>query len=314
MAGDRDLAAAPRWHGAPGRLEVWYATCTDAASGSGVWVHQERRVPHDGGPPVTVGWLALFPADADPAWTGFGPEPCGDGAGAWLTCASASVRDGVFAGETGGGAWEIGWQDDGVPLWTFPRAAWARELLPAAQVVVGTGGRFTGTATIGDRTLVLHDATGAAAHIYGHGNARRWGWLHADLPDGDAVVEVVTAVSTRRGLDRLPPLAFVRIRHDGRDLPSLPVSPLVRTVFRDDGFRVRGLLDHRHRVDIDVELPVDRCVRIPYADPDGATATCTNTERADVMVRLARRDGRRWRTVVDERLAATAHAELGTRP
>ena len=52
---------------------------------------------------------------------------------------------------------------------------------------------------------------GAVAHIYGHGNARRWGWIHADLGHGD-VLEVVTAVSRKAALRNLPPMAFVRFR------------------------------------------------------------------------------------------------------
>jgi len=45
-----------RWDGRPGRLEVWYATATDAASGTGLWVHHEVVAPTGGGHAYGHGW------------------------------------------------------------------------------------------------------------------------------------------------------------------------------------------------------------------------------------------------------------------
>jgi hypothetical protein len=142
------------------------------------------------------------------------------------------------------------------------------------------------------------------AHIYGHGNARRWGWIHADLGDGD-VLEVVTAVSRKAGLRRLPPMAFVRFRIDGKDWPA--------SVF--PSLRMRTKLGLRHwqleghiggcRVLIRVDQPAERCVSLGYTDPDTATAVCTNTEQADIHVEI---DDRRWSVI------GTGHAEIGLRP
>ena len=69
----------------------------------------------------------------------------------------------------------------------------------------------------------------------------------------------------------------------------------------------------RRRLLVDVTVPVDASVALGYTDPDGATATCTNSERADAEIVLQRwddgwRDDRRWS------LRGTAHAEVGTRP
>jgi hypothetical protein len=56
-------------------------------------------------------------------------------------------------------------------------------------------------------------------------------------------------------------------------------------------------------------------VSLSYTDPDGATATCTNTERATVDAIVERRTGPR-RFEVEHRwhLDRTGHAEVGTRP
>ena len=64
-------------------------------------------------------------------------------------------------------------------------------------------------------------------------------------------------------------------------------------------------------VDIEVTQPPERCVSIDYTDPNGDTATCTNTERADLRLRLRTQSGvERERWVLD----GTAHAEVGLRP
>jgi len=58
-------------------------------------------------------------------------------------------------------------------------------------------------------------------------------------------------------------------------------------------------------VRIAVTQPADQCVTIDYHDPDGTTATCINTERADVEIEVGERT---WR------LNGTGHAEVGRRP
>jgi hypothetical protein len=186
-------------------------------------------------------------------------------------------------------------------------------VLPGAQIVAVPNARFDGTIEVGERRLDLSDAVGNVAHIYGHGNGQRWGWLHADLGDGD-VLEVVAAVPHRRGLSRLPPVPMVRLRAGGRDWPRDPLAAalLFRARLGLPRWRVRGTVGRR-RLRVEVDIPADRAVAVPYADPDGAAATCTNSERADAEIVLERWR-RRWETERHWSLRGTAHAEIGTRP
>lgn len=64
-----------RWRGQPGRLEVWYTTLTDPATGTGIWLHHELVAPAGHGRPYTHGWAAVFPPDGAPALARFGPQP-----------------------------------------------------------------------------------------------------------------------------------------------------------------------------------------------------------------------------------------------
>jgi hypothetical protein len=66
-------------------------------------------------------------------------------------------------------------------------------------------------------------------------------------------------------------------------------------------------------VRVEVTQPPGETVAVDYTDPDGSTAVCHNTERADAVITLLRREGGRWRTVRRRRLDGTAHAEVGLR-
>ena len=314
---------APRWRGQRQRLEVWYATWSDPETGTGGWLHHELVAPVEGDPYVH-GWAAVFPADDKPIVERFGRASfgsadgqVGDG-GMWPSLADAVLEPPVLRGQAGRLAWDLRWDDgeDGpaAPLFTFPQWAWAKETLPGAQIVPVPTARFAGSLTVdGASTALSSSACGNVAHIYGHGNAERWGWLHAELGGGD-VLEIVAAVSRRPGLDRLPPLALVQLRAGGRDWPRDPLvaAPLFRTTLGLPAWTVRGTVG-RWRLRVEIELPEERSAAIGYEDPDGATATCTNSEVADAQIVLEHRR-RRWETASSWTLRGRAHSEVGLRP
>jgi hypothetical protein len=293
---------APRWRGQRGRLEVWYATLTHPASGTGLWLHHEIVAPRDAAP-FSHGWAALFPIGRAPVVERFGPFT-----------ATRGDRPELLHGKAGALTWDLTVDGDGGrSLYTFPQWAWEREVLPGAQVVPSPAATFTGRLQLGDDELDLDGSRGAVAHIYGHGNAERWGWLHADL-GGDDVLEIVAAKPRRPGLTWLPPLPLVQLRTGGRDWPRDPLAaaPLFRARLGLPAWRVRGFVGRR-RLRVDVVIPAAESVAVDYADPDGAPAVCTNSERADADVVVERFDGR-WRTEHSWSLRSTAHAEIGTRP
>lgn len=301
---------APVWRGERGRTEVWYATWTDPATGLGVWIHAETVAPTGDRVPYAHGWTALFPIDGPPIVERFGPAPVETAHGStFVQIGDVEISAGVLRGHTERISWDLTFVDDGPPLFTFPRTVWERHLLPGAQIVPWPATHLTGSISLdGDRSAV--DATGGLARIFGHGSAQRWGWLHAPL-DGGGVVEIVTASARRPGLRRLRPLAMVQVRLPGEpDWPanSLRASVRFRTRLRPDGFTVTGKTGGR-QLAAEVRLPPGGCVELEYTDPDGATATCTNSERASATITLTDRRGERtWP------LDGVAHAEVGTRP
>lgn len=310
-----------RWRGQPGRLEVWYTTLTDPDTGTGLWLHHELVAPADGGPARGHGWAALFPPGEPPVLGRFGPQAWpapggtdGPGSAAGFSCAGVEATASRLRGTAGPLEWDLTASGGGAPLFTFPRWAWRRELLPAAQIVPAPTATYAGTVRCGDLVLEPHAAPGGSARIYGHGNAERWAWLHADLGDGD-VCEVVAAVSTRPVLNRLRPLPFVRLRVAGADWPGgdpLGTALRARADLALPTWSVRARSGER-AVEIEVTLPPAETVAVDYADPDGRAAVCHNSERADARITLLRRDGSAWRTERRWVLDARAHAEVGGR-
>lgn len=311
MHADVDLAGPPRWRGQAGRLEVHYLTATDQATGTGLWVHHETVAPTDGEPAVAHGWTAVFPPDRAPVWERFGPTPAVStyDAPGWAKAGAASLTSRRASGTAGDLTWDLAWDPgDEPPMWTFPRWAWQRQVLPAAQVVPLPRVRMAGS--VAGQPF---DGWGNVAHINGHGNAQRWVWLHADLGDGD-LLELVAATARRPGLRVLPPLPLVQLRIDGHDWPrdALAAAPLMRAKIRDHAFTVSGIVGTR-RLRIRASLPPERCVVVGYTDPDDAPATCTNSERADVSVVVDRLSTSGWQREHSWTLDGTGHAEIGSR-
>ncbi|MET8771584.1 tocopherol cyclase family protein [Streptomyces sp. NPDC004658] len=319
-AADRYLA--PRWDGTPGRTEVWYTTLTDPATGSGVWLHHELVAPRDGGPAHAHGWVAVFPKEGPVEHARFGPVPWEGGPRDGWTGRTGGPADGFVAGDVavapgrltgsaGPFSWALTEEWQGPPLHTFPRWSWRRPWLPATHLLPAARARYSGTVRHGTRVLRLTDAPGAGARIFGHGNARRWAWLHADLGGGD-VLEIVAAVSMRRGLDRLPPLVFLRLYRNGRTWPRRAERTAVGWAgIGLPRWRVEGRAGLR-RIKVTVTQPPDGTLALDYTDPDGSAAVCRNSERADAEVRVERWWGR-WRPESAWRLSGTAHAEVGGR-
>ncbi|MFE2695537.1 hypothetical protein [Streptomyces mirabilis] len=316
-ASPADRHQTSRWDGTPGRTEVWYTTLTDPATGSGIWLHHELVAPSDGSAAYAHGWIAVFPKDGPAEHTRFGPVP-------WtahpegFTAEGICVRPGRLTGSAGTFTWALTERPEGPPLHTFPRWSWRRPWLPASHMLPAARARYSGTIRYGTGELRLDDAPGAGARIYGHGNARRWAWLHADLGGGD-VLEIIAAVSMRRGLDRLPPLVFLRLHRNGRNWPRRAERSAVgwagigrfRADIRLPEWRVEGRAG-LSRIQVTVTQPPQQTLTLGYTDPDGSTAVCRNSERADAVVSLERWWGT-WRREAVWRLSGTAHAEVGDR-
>ncbi len=295
-------------------MEVWYATLTAPGTGEGIWLHHEVRADVHGGAQAH-GWAAVFPPDPPPVVERFGPEPVDQPGGRdsdrWFDAAGARVGPDGLAGATRTLSWALTCTDTGPPLYTFPAYAWRRDALPASQVVPWPTMTVSGHVDVGGRRIDLDGGRGGLAHIFGHGNAHRWGWLHADLGGGD-VLEVVAAQGRHPVLRVAPPRVVARLRVDGQDWPPDPLVASVTSRARLGLPRwYATVTTATRRLRVGVHVPGRDAVVLGYRDPDGARSTCTNSCRADAEIRLEVRRPTGWEVRRRWSLRATAHAEVG---
>ncbi|MCL4449008.1 MAG: hypothetical protein M1483_04755 [Actinobacteria bacterium] len=307
----------PRWKGQKGRLEVWYATVSDPDNQIGFWIHHEMVAPLESRAYVH-GWIGVFYHDSPPEVERFGrsypdyfPAEVQDPKAALFSCKEVEFGQGWMRGNTQNITWDLEFQDATNPLFTFPRIAWERELLPAAQIVPAPAGLFTGEVNTAAKRFLFEKALGGVAHIYGHGNALRWVWLHANLNSTD-VLEIVSAKSN--SFSSLPLMGFVKLRIGNLEWPENTLLSALKfhTKLKFPDFELTGTVGRR-RIRVQVHIPLQNAVALSYTDPDGETATCTNSEIADAVIVLEKKY-RSWETEANWCLKGTAHAEIGTRP
>ena len=305
MDGDMRSAATPRWRGKAGRLEVWYATLSDPATRAGLWVHCETVAPLGAAWSLRprLGHLVCTRRSTPHRAVRSRAHPARDRP---LVFDAEGVRvgDRKLSGRAGSLAWDLSWNDTGAPLWTFPRGAWDRELLPGAQVVLAPTADFTGSLTIDD-SRPRASRGGAAASPTSTGTATPNAGAGSTPTSATATCARRSPLSrTSRGCagwprwrsfgsastERIGPQAHCRRCGCGR-------RSACSTGSWRDASAVAEVL-------IRIDQPPDRCVSLQYTDPDGGRAVCTNTEQADIHIEI---DERRWSVL------GTGHAEVGLR-
>ncbi len=325
-----------RFQGSTERLEVWYDTFTDDTNNAGFWIHHELISPTDGDPYVH-GWIGYFfnapdndlKTTADERFDGknkkldnavgyerFGPLPISRSP--FFECGDVMVAPNVRKGKTENITWELTTSEfNDRPVFTFGKLAWEKEILPSCQIVGGPNLNYNGIIKIGSQSFKISNAKGALSRIYGHGNAKRWGWLHVDLGDSD-MLEVVSAVSTKPGLEKLKPLGFLQLRYKNQDWPSNPLVsfPFFKTKLpgrqSDNHWSISGK-SGKYRINVSISLPQNRCVSVDYTDPDGHKAVCVNTEIGDADIYLEQKISNRWILIRHWDVKNSAHCEMGFR-
>jgi hypothetical protein len=317
-----------RSNGLDPRLEVWYLTATDSQTKAGLWVHYEL-VTKPTKESYLDGWIAYFPQDQSPILARSGPITIELKNSEQKKALASNVKDNamlsggilnfdgtVFKGNLGKVAFNLSVSGEFDPLFTFAKWSWEKEVLPASQIVPIPIAQVKGNITISTDNLhqeVNFDGVGGLARIFGHGSAKRWNWLHANL-DQDTVLEAVVAQPKTPGLSVMPPLGFVQIKTKDFTWPKDPVAASIffKGHLGSEFWTLRGRVGRR-RLTFEVAMPEDRCVKVGYVDPDSSTATCTNCEVSSLTAILERRY-KRWETEKIWHLQNTAHAEYGDRP
>jgi hypothetical protein len=320
-----------QWSGAPGHYEVYYLTFTDPATSVGFWIRYTMvaPLPETGGEATCSLWLCVM----DPA------DPQRNvGVKSTLPVASLSARDDPFHLHIGD-AWLSDHGMDGAIETAEARYAWELEWHPSlpayghvhpwlraaklAKTVLFLPHpdlEVSGTVWLGERRIDVSSARGGQAHLWGAKHASRWAWAHCnDFTDANGAalretfVDGVSVFVPRFGRE-LGPNTPVVGRIDGLDLESIgPVSvQRNRSEFDLGGWRFEAK-GSELRVRATVSARREDLVGVTYHDPDGDLAYCYNTEVADMLLEVFRRQSRRWTQTGELRADGRAHFEYAQR-
>ncbi|MDX6665694.1 MAG: hypothetical protein QOG68_1900, partial [Solirubrobacteraceae bacterium] len=282
-----------RWDGSPGHYEVYYATFTDPATGTGVWIRYTMLAPLTGDATCSVWFLATF-ADAPPVARKATLPVAALAATAdpfRLTVGAAELTDDGMRGAIEDASWDLTWAPSRgyqhvSPMLQRTGVAKTILVLPHADLAV------SGTVTLpGGRVLSLDGVHGGQAHLWGSKHSARWTWAHcgdfedADgRPQPDTFVDGVSVFVPRFGREVGPSTPVVG-RFLGEDF--LATSPLgvlrapSEFALTSWSFTVTA---GKRRIQAEVDAPRDSLVGVTYTDPDGEQAYCYNSEVASMRV------------------------------
>jgi hypothetical protein len=209
--------------------------------------------------------------------------------------ASGSIGDDV--------AWQLVLEGAEEPLLHLPAAWLYRARLPRTKLLSpAPAARFSGSLTVGGRSIEVDGWRGMAGHNWGSQHAERWIWLHGltedvdwlDVAIGRVRVGPITTPWVANGT-----LSIAGDRHVLRRVKLTEYPASCTFTLSGRGVEVRGT----------VEAPPERFVGWVYADPDGSEHHAVNCSIADMRLRVSRRSGASTELVV---IGGAAY-ELGMR-
>jgi len=195
---------------------------------------------------------------------------------------SATLDAAGLRGEVAPIAWDLRYEGHEPPLYLLPGRLYRGGFPKAKSLVSRPLARFTGSLSVGDRTIEVDGWLGSQNHNWGsrHTDHYAFGQVAGFDNAPDSFLEVATA-RNRIGPVWTPALTPLVLRHRGREhaLNSMgqmfrataAISP-TRWTFETQsaGVRVAGT----------IEAPGDAFVLLNYANPPGGTKYCHNTKLA----------------------------------
>jgi hypothetical protein len=315
----RTSARFPGLDRGSGHYESFYIKAARPDGGLALWLrHTVHKRP--GSEPTASLWLTLFDADApEPAATKVtvGSERLAAPSGAYIEIADARLEPGRAVGQLSTDAltasWDLGYSDSHEPLRHLPYEWMYRAPLPRTKLLSPhPGARFSGTLTVGERTIELDGWPGMIGHNWGAEHAERWVWIHGaafEGTDGNGYFDV-GAGRIKLGPWTTPWVANGALALDG-ELHRLGGLDRVRSTSIEDGwtgcdFRLTG---KGIAVSGTVRAEPHKIVGWVYSDPDGPEHNTINCSISDLEL-MVEREGR-----PPERLAVAGAAayELGMR-
>ena len=195
---------------------------------------------------------------------------------------SATLDDAGLHGEVSPIAWDLRYEGDEPPLYLLPGRLYRGGFPKAKSLVSRPLARFTGSVSVGDRTIDVEGWLGSQNHNWGsrHTDHYAFGQVAGFDNAPDSFLEVATA-RNRIGPLWTPALTPLVLRHRGREHALTAMGQMFRataaiTPTRWTFATQSGVMS----VAGTIEAPEDAFVLLEYANPPGGTKYCHNTKLA----------------------------------
>ncbi len=305
-----------RWDGKQrGFYEVYYLKWNDAKSRTAGWMRYTLTSPSPKiGAPYCELWGIFF--DAEHPAHNFGvrnrfaiSELQHSASPFFVRITDAELRADATSGAitpTQGGpliAWDMSIRALDPVARPFPYdIIYTLQKFPSTKFIVPhQNSRFSGTFTVGDRTIELHDAPGQQSHLFGVKHGHRWAWGHCN-----SFAEDKTAVW--EGLDAqlkigpaLPCIKYFYLKAFGEEFHfnTLPQLLFYDSEWDARGWRFTAEADNA-KLEGEITARPENFVTVGYMDPNGSLLYCHNSKISSIRLKLTRRDGSPIGTLTSE--------------
>jgi hypothetical protein len=255
--------------------ESWYLKASHPSEPLGVWI---RYTTHQRPGEAEKGslWCTLFGPEPRAAKVTPGPEALARGGGAFIRIGDATFAEGRVSGSALDARWDLSFESSEPELRHLPRPWMYTAPVPRTKLMSPyPAARFSGTLTLGDRTVELDQWPGMVGHNWGSQHAERWIWMHGSSFEG-------------HGDDTWLDVAIGRIKLGPWTTPWVANGMLSLRGERIQvgGLAKRGTSIHEEPtgcrfalagdVQGEVSAPRERFVGWIYADPDGSEHNVVN--------------------------------------
>jgi len=320
-----------RWDGkTSGHYEVWFLTLNHRKSRRGFWFRYTLdspvvRIHHQHPAPVLELWAGYF--DRNNCSSNFlitqklqGPFSFDERSGVAFQCGGAELSGTGSRGIVESGGHRISWslEFDPNPVTYHHAGSRIARLVKTSSFVCSPNidVKFTGTILVDGEEIRLENEPGCQAHLWRRKHVDEWVWAHSNAFEKSpgTVFEGLAARPLAAGR-MMPPIYSLLLRHRGEE------HRFFRLRFADPWQRRLGIgywafsaTNPNLHIEGVAQCRMKDMLQVEYRDPDGEPVYCTNSEVANLKIRLFRRVHTiRWRHVETISAFASAHLEHACR-
>ncbi len=289
--------------------EVYYFTTYHEPSGKAFWIRSTLLKSSAGGSAKRGAlWCAVFDSN-DPA-SGFGVHKYFDAKDVSFSPGSLSLkigeseyREGVYHGKFSQEGHDISWDLSYAPheedLWLIPSLVKKTGLNKADVCTPNVDISLYGNITIDGEEYIFDGIAGAEAHHWGRHYAPEWIWGHCNEFEDrrGAWLEVLSAKFIQKG-PIMVPATMIQL-NTGIDRFSIrnPVQLFAARAGYNNGCWRYVAKDNDLRIEAEFKADYDKFLMFPYLSPHDEQYYCYNSCLVDLIVRVYRKGGVRWRQV-----------------